>query len=373
MDSEFDRFKIEISLPEVAASLGYALDKRLTSHNSVVMRRDDGDKIVIARHAGTNHWVYFSVRDDRDNGTVIDFLQHRTGGSLGDVRKTLREWSGTSRTAPRILPTAISEIKPVSHDRSKVLAAWEKAVECQSSGYLSSRGITQEVLAQPHLAGMVRVDSRHNVLFPHYDQDGLCGYEMKNKGFTGFAPGGKKGLWFNRPEEKAHLVITESAIDAISYSVLHGSNDNLCLSTGGELNPDQPALIRSAIDKMPATARIVIAVDNDLGGDKIAAELMTLVPESRQAVRIKPGEKDWNDMLKKKLKSPSHEKEVITAAAGKALEHMPSDQRQKIMAAVSQRLDNGEHQGRLLAVVQPKTERSKEPTRNKEQDRIIAR
>jgi hypothetical protein len=31
--------------------------------------------------------------------------------------------------------------------------------------------------------------------FPHFDQLGLCGYELKNRNFTGFAPGGEKGLW----------------------------------------------------------------------------------------------------------------------------------------------------------------------------------
>jgi len=40
------------------------------------MRHRDGDKIVIARNDTSGAWVYFSVRDDRDNGTIIDFLQN---------------------------------------------------------------------------------------------------------------------------------------------------------------------------------------------------------------------------------------------------------------------------------------------------------
>ncbi len=38
------------------------------------------------------HWTYFSVRDDRDNGTAIDFLQRHHARSLGAVRRELRPW-----------------------------------------------------------------------------------------------------------------------------------------------------------------------------------------------------------------------------------------------------------------------------------------
>ena len=32
-----------------------------------------GDKIVIAQDED-QHWIYFSVRDDSDNGSIIDFV-----------------------------------------------------------------------------------------------------------------------------------------------------------------------------------------------------------------------------------------------------------------------------------------------------------
>jgi hypothetical protein len=35
-----------------------------------------GDKVIV-RLNPDGHWTYFSVRDDRDNGTVIDFVFHR--------------------------------------------------------------------------------------------------------------------------------------------------------------------------------------------------------------------------------------------------------------------------------------------------------
>ena len=303
-NDELQRFKKEINLSEFSASLGYALDKRESSRNSAVMRHANGDKIIVARSEGSGDWIYFSVRDDRDNGTIIDFLQNRSALNLGQVRKKLREWLGTSR--PSIQPNLfIQELLPLSRDRSIVLKAWEKAKDCPSLPYLTGRGIGPDVLALDRFAGCVRVDQRNNALFPHYDGEGICGYEIKNKGFTGFAPGGMKGLWSSRIRENDNqLVLVESAIDAFSYHILHGDNRTRYVSTGGELNPRQPGLIREAIGKMPEDILILLAFDYDKGGEKIAEEVRAVIPLERQNRRILPDVgtgKDWNDMLKYNL------------------------------------------------------------------------
>jgi len=303
-DLELEQFKTGVNLSEFAASRGYVLDRRESSRNSAVMRHTDGDKIVIAKNEATGDWIYFSVRDDRDNGTVIDFLQNRGGGSLGKVRQVLRAWMGSPRSAGVQLHAFVQDLLPVSRDRAGVMQAWERAKGCFSLPYLTSRGIGPDILTLPRFAGRVRVDQRNNALFPHYDNDGLCGFEMKNKGFTGFAPGGSKGLWFSQAlTTDRQLVLTESAIDAISYQVLHP--DELWsryMSTGGELSPKQPALLRAAMEKLPAGALVLLAFDNDEGGEKIAAEVKAIAPAGRELRRVVPDVgKDWNDMLKTRL------------------------------------------------------------------------
>ena len=66
------------------------------------------------------------------------------------------------------------------------------------------------------------MDTKGNAIFPHYDEEGTCGYEIKNKGFTGFSAGGDKGLWVSRCfAGDESLVIAESAIDALSFHALH--------------------------------------------------------------------------------------------------------------------------------------------------------
>ena len=96
-DQELEAFKTLIDLRVFAADQGYALDKRESWRGSSVMRNGGGDKIVVKRdHDG--HYVYFSVRDDRDNGSIIDFVQNRRRSSLGQVRQALRPCSRRWRT-----------------------------------------------------------------------------------------------------------------------------------------------------------------------------------------------------------------------------------------------------------------------------------
>ena len=306
IDNELEKFKTGVNLSEFAASRDYELDRLESSKRCAVMRHPNGHKIVIIRHKKSGDWVYYSPHDDRDNGTVIDFLQNRGGGSLGEVRKTLRAWLGGSRPVGVQLPAFVRDLLPVSRDRAAVIKEWERARRCLSLPYLTSRGLGPDVLALPRFAGCVRVDQRHNALFPHYDKDGLCGFEIKNKGFTGFAPGGTKGLWFSKAESTdRQLVLTESAIDAISWHVLHC--DELWtryMSTGGALNPQQPALLRGAMEKLPAGAVVLLAFDHDEGGENLVDEVRAIAPAGRELRRVLPDVgtgKDWNEMLKYRL------------------------------------------------------------------------
>ena len=302
-DDELTRFKTEVNLSEFAASKGYWLDQRESSRNSAVMRHPDGDKIIVARNDG-GAWMYFSVRDSQDNGTIIDFLQNRKGGSLGDIRKTLRAWHGAPRPSSAArAPSFAADLLPLSRDRARVLSEWGAAKDCAALPYLTGRGIGPEVLLLPRFAGCMRRDRRDNALFPHYDRDGLCGFEVKNKGFTGFAPGGVKGLWYSRTQPTdLWLVLTESAIDAFSYHALHEQPDARYMSTGGELNPQQPLLLRGAIEKMPKGSTILLAFDRDEGGEKLSDEVKAIAPGDRTLQRVVPDVgKDWNDVLKARL------------------------------------------------------------------------
>ena len=175
---ELERFKREINLVDYAAACGYQVDRRESSRGSVVMRKaTTDDKIIVARSAADGHWTYFSVRDQADNGSIVDFLQRRRSLSLGHLRRELRPWVGQPAGAE--VPLWMRDVTALPKDRAGVGDAYRAASVTADVRYLKSRGIRPATLSDPKFAGTFRVDGRGNVLFPHHDRDGeLCGFEI---------------------------------------------------------------------------------------------------------------------------------------------------------------------------------------------------
>jgi hypothetical protein len=299
---ELARFKREINLTEFAAARGYRIDRKESSRNSVVMRHPTtDDKIVVARRESDQHWTYFSVRDSSDNGTIVDFIQRRDRATLGGVRKELRAWSGQARptvSADDYVPTLASPTR----DRAAVQNLYSVARPATNSLYLNTRGIRPETLSSARFRGTFRVDARGNVLFPHHDGEGLCGFESKNHQWTSFASGGVKALWMSRTEATdTKLVLVESAIDALSYYQLRPEPSTRFASTAGELRRDgQLALIRRAVEALPPGGTVTLAFDDDEGGKKLTAAIDGIVSGVRFDRETSPVRKDWNDALKER-------------------------------------------------------------------------
>ena len=150
----------------------------------------------------------------------------------------------------------------------------------------------------------VRADCKGNAVFPHYDTEGLCGYEMKNAGFTAFAPGGTKGLWLSKTiRNDNRLVICESAIDALSHAVLFQDCRTRYASIAGKPTAVQLNLLRVEIERMPAGSEIIAAMDSDQAGRALADLVRRTVEASgRGDLKFRSEEpigfKDWNDQLK---------------------------------------------------------------------------
>ena len=284
-DSELDAFKREIDLREFAVSLGYEIDRHESWRGSTVLRRD-ADKIVVKRN-GNGHYVFFSVSDDQDNGTVIDLLQRRQNLTLGAVRQILRPWIGR----PAIC-SQFPRLEPVGLDRMRVEGVYRRMANAQRFPYLEhERCVPAAVLSSPRFAGRMRIDSLGNTVFPHFDAAGLCGYEIKNGGFTGFAAGGQKGLWFShtQPADR-RLILTESAVDALSYAALfpNAEDQTRYASLGGKPSSRQRALVQATIAKLPAGAEIVAAFDADDAG----RQMVKVIREAAASVARRTGRSD---------------------------------------------------------------------------------
>src|SRR5438270_10608444 len=265
------------------------------------MRRG-ADKIVIKRDTD-GHYFYFSVRDDADHGTIIDFIHHRERLSLGEMRKELRPWVGRP---PPALHLAFAPLEATAKDRMQVEREYQRMRDAIPHAYLErGRRLPLALLASERFAGCIRTDARGNAVFPHFDAQGLCGYELKNWHFTGFAKGGEKGLWTsNTQPDDNRLVFAESAIDALSYAALHPDEHTRYASLGGAPNPKQPALIAAAIAKMPPGSEIVCAMDCDDAGRHLAQIIGSAAaqPGCRDvSFRVHLPERegdDWNEVLK---------------------------------------------------------------------------
>jgi hypothetical protein len=297
---ELDSFKTQINLVEYAQSQGYQYSSQSSSRNSVVLAHDNGDKIIVATDTD-GHGIYFSIKDDGDSGTIIDFVQNRSNLRLGEVRKELRNWKDEpraygSKSIPRDKP------QPINSDRLKIIKAVSGFKVAVSHPYLEKRGIKQSVLKSDRFIGTVAIDNRGNAIFPHYDGDGLTGFTVKNENYQGFSKGGTKALWSSKlGESDRRLVITESAIDAMSYHQLFADQNphTRYISTGGTISSSQLDLIKTAMAEMTKIGgEIVIATDNDLAGNKLFKTLTKEAPSLSLISRDVPKQgKDWNDLL----------------------------------------------------------------------------
>lgn len=177
----------------------------------------------------------------------------------------------------------------------------------RSHPYLEDeRAIPREVLESRRFAGRIRIDARGNAVFVHEDEQGLCGFEVKNNNFTSFAAGGTKGLWTShvRSEDRA-LVLAESGIDALSHAALFPDEAARYASIAGKMTAKQKELIRSAAAVMPGPSIVIAAVDTDAAGAEIAEVIETAVRLTGRAdLRFKRHspedgkQKDWNEVLK---------------------------------------------------------------------------
>lgn len=317
---EIQRFKTDINLSDYAAEQGYVLIKNESSRNSFVMQREsDNDKIIVATDTD-GHGIYFSVRDDADNGSIIDFVQQRKGLNLGQVRQELRPYIGENREQKPI-ESRMSKPQISTHDAQKAAVNWSRAQPAPEHDYLEKRGITKATLQDPRFAPVVRTDERNNALFAHYNKQGISGYEIKNKDFTGFAAGGQKGLWFTSNINHAErIIITETAIDALSHAEFQRRNKanepekTAYVSFGGSMSPEQKELISSMLKKMQQRSqKLVLANDRDEAGEAFNEQINGLAPVGLETSLEQPlvNTKDWNESLLQQMHVDQVHKSIL--------------------------------------------------------------
>lgn len=292
MDRELDYFKSAINLVAYAVSQGYKKDAHESSKRSVVLRLQN-DKIVVATNP-QGYGIYFSVRDTSDHGTLIDFVQNRQRLNLGQLRQHLRHWNPSFSYCPKDY-----EPLPSSIDHQQIAVRWATmaGINRDHDYLIHHRHLSPQILIDHRFVGTIKTDARNNALFLHRDRHGVSGYEIKNVGFTGFARGGQKALWYTTNLKAAKsIVIVESAIDGLSHAQLHPT-ESAYVSIAGTLSAKQRDLIQGLVIKATArTVEVVVATDNDEPGEQYYADIARLAG-SATIRRDRPTYKDWNEEL----------------------------------------------------------------------------
>ncbi|HEU5375746.1 MAG TPA: DUF3991 and toprim domain-containing protein [Ktedonobacteraceae bacterium] len=301
---ELEHFKKRVDLVQLAANYGYSIVRKESCKSSIVMKNEaNASKIVVAT-AQDGHSVFFEVHGDA-KGSAIDFVMYHEDCGLGNARKVLREWLGVPRPEPA---RGYAKPRPVTDNRAALVARWHK-MQGYDGDYLKSRGLKDDTIAV--FSHHIKMDDRGNICFRHDDENGLSGWETKNQGFTGFSGGGKKALFMCNTypgyTEPKRIVITEAAIDAMSYAQL-SEKPGLYISFSGALSSEQHAQLTALLQEYPK-ATVVTATDADAQGEKYAVIIHSIRPDAiraRPGMKSRSGEKfkDWNDVLMERSSRP---------------------------------------------------------------------
>jgi len=302
--TELEYFKKNINLVSFAVNrFGYMVDTKRSSENSIVLRKGEGEKLIVTRDVD-GHYVYFAPVTPflSDSGSIIDFIQARMRLRLGQVRLLLRSYQGASYShLPEKTARLTQDIKPVNKNTLAVLKEYESFFDLSSSEYLESRFVRKEIYTNRRFYSKIRVDKRSNLIFPHFNKQGVCGFERKNRNFLGFSAGGKKAIWSsNRYANDERLVITEAVIDALSYHALFGNEQTRYASTSGAWSDTTTQMIWVTTQALPkASGKVILAYDNDKEGDKYRRATHQILKGSGKEIQEHlPQKKDFNEDLK---------------------------------------------------------------------------
>lgn len=298
---DFAHFKQSINLSQYAASQGYELEPKKSTRSSLVMRHANGDKIIVSKKSA--NWVYFSVHDSEDNGTILDFIEKRTSKTLPEIGRELSAWTGGAGVLP---VHALPEIEEQVYDPERIKWVYQGLKPIGAHPYLTeARKIPAFIVRHYRFRGQIFEDRYGNVVFPHRNPQGLCGLELKNHDKGVFLGGSEKALWLGNIEaDDRVLTLAEAPIDALSHFTLFRPQYTAYGAVSGSIREKQLDYLLQVIQKMPKLETIILAVDHDEGGEKIASRIESHLDGqfTGEIIRHTPAVKgmDWNEVLKSK-------------------------------------------------------------------------
>ncbi len=265
---DFERARQNLDLVAIATSYyGYEVSRsRSGVRQKVLVHSGTGERLIVQAAGSEGIFRYFNPHDDRDKGTIIDFILNREGGDWELLKHRLITFGLQSFPPERIASSSPHasqprvDLEPLS-DRS----------------FLHKRGISDATLDHPwfkNRIGHYTLKGHRNWAFPLYQGKTIVGLELRNHEFKGYAAGSSKqsGGWFSSVSElkgaPQAMLITESALDALAYHELFPPSDEeqrLYLSTGGAYSHGQLQLVQMLLDSL-RPEQVWLGADTDAAG-----------------------------------------------------------------------------------------------------------
>ncbi len=282
---DFDYFKANVPIIQIAESLGYAFNPLKGRTRSLEYQHPDYPNVIISNLNHINGQRYFTRNVDHDRGSVIDFVKYRL--DRFDVHYN-NEWEGIRKVLADYarIPFDLTKWKGNHSISSAVAKSFDpkhyiiiKANMNELIYLIHSRKLSENTIRSflPFIVTIKKQSNKPaytNIGFPYFKpgEDTIKGMEIINYNWKQHAPGSDKtnALWIATPELEGTLItdiyFAESAIDAMSYFELNKSNAGtqraVYTSTGGTVSEYQ---VKNMLTYFPhATVHTIF--DNDLAG-----------------------------------------------------------------------------------------------------------
>lgn len=324
----YQDFRSQISILELATHYDYTWKKERGKTMPVLYNEEFDDRIVVKNPHDSANQLYFQVGSYSDRGTLINFVRERLPtvfSKFNDPRRSQAASINAVLNAYLDLELSIRQknqslipISPAgstnSGNEQRFHLNYYGLRPLPETNYLTrERGIHPELLRSSEFDGRMfsqqiyfdqegskqilapeqmpppGVFVHENVVFPYHrpGHSTMTGIEIRNKGVKLHGGGSDRGhsVWIsNSPENLKRVVISESAIDSISFrqlevmNLVHPERDSLFASVGGSITPEQIQALKGFAGAVKPTW--VLAFDNDLAGTRQTLNSLVMLSEN---------------------------------------------------------------------------------------------
>ena len=301
MSDQFEFFKHSIPISQVAESLGYTFNKKKGKGRYKEYTHPDQPNIIITQHH--QYQLYFTRNDDRDKGSVIDFVKNRlhmfnvsNNNPYDGVNKVLSSLSAVPYVVPPQQAKEPVRNKGFSMDDYHIRKPDAHDLRYLTSNRKISPRVLSDFLTQIYLVKKKDIKGKKpfwNIGFPMTNPISreIKGFELVNYNWKQITAGTDKqrAAWISEQSDfPRNIVFGESAIDLISFHQLHGHQipSPVYVSTGGQFSANQ---VLGVVKAYP-NAKLHSAFDNDLHGHLYDIRLAAVVYQMKLGVERKEGQ-----------------------------------------------------------------------------------